>query len=211
MVAMALGCLLQVVVAALAWLVAHRRSAHVPYAVFATVAAVSDPLAYLATVALHRQAVPYVGIARVYFHASQALHLAPLVAMAAMVLVAFWRTRRLEHLWGGGAFSMTVLVVTYPRIRHEALGIVLTGIHAGYQAVCLVAIGLWIRQREWPTLTQAAALAVVSGDLALWAGPLTGNVFTDWGLGYGAQFAALGFVLALHVLWLRVLRRPQRP
>lgn len=201
-------------IAALAWVVTHRRVYHRPLSAYLTLLAVTDALrgaAHLLVLDPARAALgkgpPFEGALRALWHVDQALFLALPVGLAVVALRLFGAvTLPLAHVIGAAGFAEAILVVGYPTLRGELLGMIYVAVNLTCQAVTWGAVARWLisERGNWPLPTQTALLLYAGADLALLLNPeAMNNIFGAWHLARGSYLALQVVSLAFHLAWLR--------
>ena len=210
-----IGYSMQIAVAALAWLVAKRRSFHKPFAYFAIALACADVTRGLLIGPVLRAACHYPaafhGPWRMLFHADQALTLLPRVAL----MVAAWRMARkgvAEHLIGASTLAWLLICVSYPSLNGHGpdggdLQSAYLCVFASFQVATWCAMTAMFAERDSALLpTQSLMIATASADLAVLAGPFASNIFTDWHFSAGTYLALQVTSIVVHAAWLAGLR-----
>jgi hypothetical protein len=184
-----LGYLLQAVVAALAGLLARRRTYHRPVFRYLALVALSDPLRGLLR-ALH-----------VGRPLSSLLFVAVPVGLATACAAA-WAPALWPHVLGLGALVSVLGMAAFPRGYPAGF---LLAVQAGSQLLGWSMFGWELRRgrKHWASPYTISLVLCLASDAAFLLGPyLMGDVFLDWKTGWAALNLLNVALIAAHASWL---------
>lgn len=213
----ALGYVLALIAAALAWGVAARSRYHRPVAIGLSAQALAD-LARdgLAAFYFAGRAGPFTGMTRVLFHVDEALYLVGPVALAWMAVQVFLGAGG-GHVLGAALAAWVGLCVGYPEIwRGHALALAYVGAHLlAHIALLLAALAWYLRwPGRWMSASGYILMLLAAGDAVVVVGPYAGDPFGSWSSSWLALFAVhlTAILMQLAMLLARSPgERPARP
>lgn len=158
--------------------------------------------------ALEGEPVPYTGLARIYFHLTQALFLGWPVAVAALAVHVLAR-RSAWPVFAAWVTVTSVVVLAYPTLRGPALELVYGCWYGAAVAAGIAALTVLAVRREYPRIEHVCAAILVVGDLVVLAAAFKLGAFETWRpAAQMAYFVAFGALVVVQGGYLcRRLRR----
>lgn len=183
--------LLRAGTSALALVLAARRRAYAPVAVFLAAATLTDIVRWQLAQGPLAVPGPYTGTLRPLYHLEQAGFLLwPFGLLAAAVKV--YATRSPWPVAVAYAATVATLAAMYPAVRGELLGTIYAVVWIACSLAALACAGFWTRRREHPQTEHVAVLLMSLMNLGIFAPG--SEPFFDW------QFAQKLYI----VIWLCV-------
>ncbi len=198
------GWVAQCLVAALAWRVSRHSVRHIPFAAFATFAAVSDLVRAATSFAIlhpYRAAhgdEPYVEVARAAFHLDQSLFISYPIALLALCATLHWMRDSWAHAVGLVGMLEAVLVLGYPELRGHALARVYLGIDILSVVGMVGFVTMWLvrgTSRDRCVMSNFMMVGYATAETAACGSVFVHGVFDRWSdiapVYLGLQFLAV--------------------